>query len=313
MKEPRGQELINRYRRNYKIAADAVVTEAMVLTHWDLERRLTRELLTSKPADRWQVFERCYSTLYTELAWLNESVDSRLQSPPNQRYANWLDVIGSSPRRIYEIGSGKAELISWLATLGHDCKATEITRERGGKHAAGAANLAWGVSDGVHLDRFEERESYDIVISNQVVEHLHPDDLIDHFAGVKAILAPGGSYILSTPHAWYGPWDISKVFKRAAPLGMHLQEYTYRELRDALRAAGFADIRAIMKRENEVNSKQRPFATASCRYLRYQCLVELALSRVPRTIFQRRLTKACQAIGFSSDIFLMARQGSARS
>ncbi len=38
MVEPRGQELVNRYKANYGIATDAVVTEEMILAHWELKR-----------------------------------------------------------------------------------------------------------------------------------------------------------------------------------------------------------------------------------------------------------------------------------
>ncbi len=36
--EPRGIELINRYKRNYGIPAQAEITEEMILAHWELEK-----------------------------------------------------------------------------------------------------------------------------------------------------------------------------------------------------------------------------------------------------------------------------------
>lgn len=218
-------------------------------------------------------------------------------------------MIGGQPKRIYEIGSGKAELVSYLAELGHTCKATEITHERGQKHGRDLPTLTWGVSDGVHLDRFEDRGSYDLVISNQVVEHLHPDDLIQHFKAVHSIFAEGGRYILSTPHAWYGPWDISKVFKCRRATGMHLKEYTYRELRAGLQAAGFARILAIWKRGNGSNASHRRPATASPLYLSYRCLIERVLAPFLAGPLGSRCAKWCEAIGFSEDIFLIADKG----
>ena len=68
---------------------------------------------------------------------------------------------------------------TYLASLGFKCRATEISHERGQKHVSESPNLSWDISDGVHLNRFEETNSFDIVISDQVVEHLHPDDLHD--------------------------------------------------------------------------------------------------------------------------------------
>ena len=67
-----GPELVRRYKANYGIPDRAPITEEMVLHHWTLERRLTAELLSSDPTYRWNAFERCYSTLYSELPWLNE-------------------------------------------------------------------------------------------------------------------------------------------------------------------------------------------------------------------------------------------------
>ena len=180
MKEPRGQELIECYKKNYNMSVDAEVTEEMILRHWELEKRLARELLESNPENRWEVFERCYSTLYGELEWLNRlmhadvNASSRLLS-----FKNWGYLIGQPPKRIYEIGSGKGELIAYLASCGFLCKATEITPERGQKYVPVHQNLSWGHSDGIYLERFEALNSYHVVISISVIEHLHPDDLYE--------------------------------------------------------------------------------------------------------------------------------------
>lgn len=164
MIEPRGQELINRYKKNYKMPTDADITEEMILKHWELEKRLTKELLESNPENRWEVFERCYSTLYSELWWLNQFIDAGSTLPPSKRYKNWVELIGQPPKKIYEIGSGKGEMITYLASCGFKCRATEITREHGKKYVPEYSNLSWSISDGVHLERFETSNSYDVVI-----------------------------------------------------------------------------------------------------------------------------------------------------
>lgn len=53
------------------------------------------------------------------------------------------------------------------------------------------------------------------------------------------VLKPGGSYVIRTPHPASGPWDVSRYFCDH-PEGFHLKEWTYRELREALRRAGFS-------------------------------------------------------------------------
>jgi SAM-dependent methyltransferase len=103
-------------------------------------------------------------------------------------------------------------------------------------------NITWANTDGIHLGKFEYKNSYDFVISNVVIEHIHPDDLAHHFKGAYEILAKGGKYIFSTPHKFYGPTDISNVFGMEKPKGMHLKEYMVFELVRKLRKAGFKKI-----------------------------------------------------------------------
>ena len=64
--------------------------------------------------------------------------------------------------------------------------------------------MTWGETDGVHLDMFKLPESYDAVISNQVIEHLHRDDLAIHFRAAWRVLRPGGRYVFATPHCTQG-------------------------------------------------------------------------------------------------------------
>ena len=91
----------------------------------------------------------------------------------------------------------------------------------------------------MHLDKFEPPETYDVVVSDQVIEHIHPDDLESHLRSAHSILKKGGRYIFNTPNKYTGPQDVSRVFKRNEPEGMHLKEYTCRELVEAAGLAGF--------------------------------------------------------------------------
>ncbi len=243
--EPRGKLLIALYKSYYNIPVDAHLTEEMILKHWKLEQDLRKAILESSPEKRGEVTERYYTQLYSELDWLNSLVGTNASYKPSQLYKNWSSIIGNPPQNIYEIGSGKGALITYLASLGFKCKGSEITSERGKKYSSQGANLSWGITDGVHLERFEPANHYDTVVSDQVVEHLHPDDLAGHMKGVLKILAPGGKYVLCTPHKSYGPLDITKVFRYNEPLGTHLKEYQYRELRDAMVQAGFTRVGAV--------------------------------------------------------------------
>ena len=81
-------------------------------------------------------------------------------------------------------------------------------------------------------------DSVDVVFSEQLVEHLHPDDAAAHFAFVHRMLRPGGRYVLRTPERWTGPHDVSRWFAET-PQGFHLREWSYADLVVAGRRCGY--------------------------------------------------------------------------
>jgi SAM-dependent methyltransferase len=79
----------------------------------------------------------------------------------------------------------------------------------------------------------------DVVFSYQMLEHLHPEDMPHHLETVCRMLKPGGRYVFSTPHRYSGPHDISAYFSDY-PVGFHLKEWTYREMGQVIKDAGFS-------------------------------------------------------------------------
>ncbi|HPB55242.1 MAG TPA: class I SAM-dependent methyltransferase, partial [Candidatus Aminicenantes bacterium] len=112
--EPRGQELVERYKKFYCIPPEAEITEEMVLSHWELEKRLTGEILESSRENRWEVTDRCYTELYSRLDWLNKYCNTTDSLPEEKKFHRWSSLLGKAPLSVYEIGSGKGELISFL-------------------------------------------------------------------------------------------------------------------------------------------------------------------------------------------------------
>jgi ubiquinone/menaquinone biosynthesis C-methylase UbiE len=89
-------------------------------------------------------------------------------------------------------------------------------------------------------------ESINVAYSNQMVEHVHPDDTNEQLRGIFNALVPGGIYLCVTPHRFTGPHDISKWFDNAAT-GLHLKEYTNRELYNLFRRAGFSRVQSYRR------------------------------------------------------------------
>jgi SAM-dependent methyltransferase len=87
--------------------------------------------------------------------------------------------------------------------------------------------------------------SLDVAFSDEVLEHLHPDDVAPRLAEIHRALRAGGVYACVTPNRLYGPSDISAYFDDE-PRGFHLREYSVHEVRRMLRAAGFSRVRAYI-------------------------------------------------------------------
>ena len=273
-------DLLERYRSNYGLDDGVDLSIEQVRHHLDLEQRLTAELLESSEDERWRTFERCYDELYRGLPWLTGTGGAADPSP-------WMATLGRPPRRIYEVGSGAGKLARMLAEAGYDVEATDVSTERG-ERQEDTPNLRWSVTDGVHVEDFAAHGPYDGVMSDQVLEHLHPTDLGRHLVGCRRILRPGGVYVMRTPHAFTGPHDVSRVFGLPRPVGMHLREYTNGELATALRDAGFASVAAVVPLPGPLRRGRE--ALASPAYLRYQLGLERALA--PLSPARRRRASA---------------------
>ncbi len=310
-----GSILVHRYRQNYGIPDETEITENMVVSHWKLEMQLARGLLETNEQDRWVAFERAYAKLYDECPWLNSAVGQINETAPERRYRSWVRAIGPPPKDIYEIGSGTGTMIEYLASLGYRCKGIEITKQRGEVHVGDPVpGLSWGISDGVHLDRLESPSSYDVIISDQVIEHLHPDDLQTHLRGAFVILRCGGFYLLQTPHRFTGPHDISRVFDCSETRGLHLREYTYGELQRTAIQAGFSSVHYILPTRviRYLNSPARaglPRADWGMWYLKLLLSVERVLGGIHDASKRAKLSRFLRsAFVFRDNIFLCLRK-----
>lgn len=108
-------------------------------------------------------------------------------------------------------------------------------------------NVELKLADANDLSLFDNGV-FDVAFSTQLVEHLHPDDIQCHFDEVARVLRPGGRYICETPHPFTGPHDISHHFDEVATC-FHLKEYTFGELLELMRLAGFRRFTAPLFRQ----------------------------------------------------------------
>jgi SAM-dependent methyltransferase len=142
--------------------------------------------------------------------------------------------------RYVEIGAGDCSTVRRVSAFAGGATAVEVSSDILPSELPSNVDVA--ISDGVCVP--VAPGSADLVYSNQLMEHLHPDDALEQLRGVAVALRPGGKYICITPNRVTGPHDISAGFADEAR-GFHLREYTYRELASAFRMAGFRRLRVL--------------------------------------------------------------------
>lgn len=210
--------------------------------HYKVEVGLAERLRNSSRAERKHVYRAVYEELLREVPYHPQLVFK------SQEFVNWAELQGLlatlrpflNPDTVYaEIGAGDCALTMLVAP--HVRKAYAIDVSATVTHGANAPNLEVVLSDGVSIPL-----KATLIFSNQLMEHLHPDDARDQLANVFAALEPGGKYFCITPNRMSGPHDVSRGIDEVAR-GFHLREYTNRELASLLRSVGFARVQAFVR------------------------------------------------------------------
>jgi ubiquinone/menaquinone biosynthesis C-methylase UbiE len=146
-----------------------------------------------------------------------------------------------------EVGPGRCHLAFRLARHVEKIYGVDVARAYLSDNAPD--NFEFRLTDGIHMPF--PAFSLDLVVSNQLMEHLHPDDALDQLREIHRVLKVGGAYSCVTPNRVNGPHDCSSYFDDLpCPMsggnyiaaGLHFKEYTSREMIELFRQAGFRSI-----------------------------------------------------------------------
>jgi SAM-dependent methyltransferase len=216
-------------------------TEQQLREHYLIERELADRLRSASRSERRVLYTELYDELFRRV--LHHPMLQRAGHAPRQsniaRQLRFLRRFLTRDSVFMEIGAGDCALAMHVASLVKQVFAIDVSEEitRG---IAPPANFKLILSDGCSIPVPEA--SIDFVFSDQLMEHLYPEDASEQLRNIFRSLAPGGIYVCITPNRMFGPSDISKYFDEIAT-GFHLREYTTREMRQLLIDAGFADVR----------------------------------------------------------------------
>jgi ubiquinone/menaquinone biosynthesis C-methylase UbiE len=280
------------YRKIAAIYADGRSGER-ILAHYQLERRLADELRTSTRQQRESgLYNDLYDTLVGELPdHPRRTGDTEATRERKRRYcerqAKLIRRYTRPDDAFLDVGGGDCKVALLMAP--HVAKSIVLdVSDKLAPMAVEASNFEFVKTTGVQVPLASDSVSF--IYSNQLMEHLHPEDAVEQLRELYRVLKPGGVYMCRTPNRVTGPHDVSRYFDEVAH-GTHMREYCYAELDHIFRDAGFVKTRVVVAPQ-----AHRFFGLPK----KIALALEGAFARVPRplhtAICRSRVTRALMGI-----------------
>ena len=217
--------------------------------HYEIEKQYARQILeTPKGSDeRRQLFQQAYSDVIGNII---ENYD------PGGGETNYTDtVVGIvksllSPSRkdtakIFDLGCGSGHLLVSLAKDGYDVYGIDVSQASIVQAKQDLSSFARSehVQHGDVLD-YNPPTKFDVIVMDNVIEHLVPDETPDILAKCYEMLDKEGYLVVLTPHSFSGPHDVSKYFVPfgSKAEGFHLKEFSFTDMNEFLTDAGFQEV-----------------------------------------------------------------------
>ena len=219
-------------------------TAAQIREHYLVERELADRLRNTTRDERRQLYTAVYDELFRRVPTHPQL--TRKASPAEQEKAikgrmKMLTRFLHPGSTYLEVGPGDCALAIQVAQHVKRVYAVDVSQEIS-KGIETPANFEHLISDGSSIP---VNEAVDIAFSDQLMEHLHPDDALNQLQNIHKSLNRGGSYLCITPNRLAGPHDVSQFFDEVAT-GFHLREYTVAELSEMFRQIGFTKVRLLI-------------------------------------------------------------------
>lgn len=222
-------------------------TQALLRQHYEVERELADRLRLATREQRRSLYRSVYDELYQRVPHHPQLTRKSSAELTHKVLAPQLRLLRPYLRpetTLLEIGPGDCALSIALAQQVRQVYGVDVSEEIT-HHVSLPSNFKLILSDGTSVP--VPPESVDVAYSNQLMEHLHPDDAVEQLEGICRALRPGGVYICITPNRLNGPHDISQHFGSVAT-GFHLKEYTVTELSRLFRKVGFRKVQVLLGR-----------------------------------------------------------------
>ncbi len=219
----------------------------LVRQHYEVERELADRLRDATREQRRLLYGSVYNELYQRVPHHPQLTRKSSAELTRAALGPQLRILRPYLRpdaTVLEIGPGDCSLSMAMADRVKQVFGLDVSEEIT-QRVSLPSNFKLILSDGTSVPL--PADSVDVAFSNQLMEHLHPDDALEQLEGIWRALRPGGVYICITPNRLNGPHDISQFFDSVAT-GFHLKEYTVAELAGLFRKVGFRRVHALLGR-----------------------------------------------------------------
>lgn len=241
--------------------------------HYEVEKGLAHKLLNSERKDRAQIYSTMYDDLFKRVPDHPRILKRDTENSTNISNENKWQFFKNYMNREYrvaEFAPGDCKFSIKISDKVSFVCGIDLSDQRASNEVC-PDNFKLVVYDGFIID--EDIGLFDLFISDQLIEHIHPEDIDLHFQLVRKYLRENGKYVFRTPHMYSGPHDISKYFSNKAQ-GFHLKEYCFYELNEIINKNGF------FMDECCFEIKKFNFKIP----LKFVCFVERSISAMPHKV-----------------------------
>jgi SAM-dependent methyltransferase len=229
--------------------------QELLALQWEQERAFARRILAAKKGStqRSEAIGQAYDTVPQIFAAIHGFGGAAPVMGVHSRHIRLvLDLLrrqqkcGIEPR-LFEIGFGAAKLLQAVRDAGIPFAGIEMSRTLRQK---AVESLGHEHEENLHVGDFLQdgpwarNAPWSLIYWNDVWEHIPPDEIGDWLQRIHRLLPPGGQLVTITPNWHMRPFDATALAypPRTEAQGLHLKEYTLREVRKMLYAAGFANV-----------------------------------------------------------------------